>query len=149
MNDEERQAILKQVESVAALAGLRGMVSEDGDCFRMGFETDSGRSQQVFVRPSGHTPDGKVVITMFSPARAIAKGLFSGLGRDDAIELLRLNESMFFARFGLWESKTDVMIVASIDAILETFDADEMRAHSYYLAHAADAYEARHGGDRF
>lgn len=149
MKIEERLEILKKVESVAALAGLRGAVSDDGDCFRMSFETDNGRSQQVFVRPTGHAPDGKVIVTLFSPARAVSKGLFKGLGKEAALELLKLNENTFFARFGVWESKTEVMIVASVDAILDALDAEEIRAYSYYTANAADAYEARHGGDRF
>ncbi|MFM7649254.1 MAG: hypothetical protein ACKO50_14550 [Cyanobium sp.] len=149
MKIEERLEILKKVESIAALAGLRGVVTDDGDCFRMGFETTNGRSQGVFVRPSGHTPDGKVIVTLFSPANTFPKGLFKGLGKEAAMELLRLNEKTFFARFGLWESKSEVMVVASIDAILESLDADEIRAYSYYAANAADEYESRHGRDRF
>jgi hypothetical protein len=149
MKIEERLEILKKVESIAALAGLRGAVSDNGDCFGMGFETNNGRSQRVFVRPSGHTPDGKAIVTLFSAARTVAKGLFKGLSRDAAIELLKLNENTLFARFGIWESEKEVMIVASIDAILDTLDADEIRAYTLYTAHAADAYESQHGGDTF
>ncbi len=149
MKIEERLEILRKVESIAALAGLRGAVSDNGDHFGMGFETNNGRSQQVFVRPTGHAPDGKAIVTLFSPARVVSKGLFKGLGREDAIELLKLNEGTFFARFGLWESQTEAMIVASVDAILDTLDAEEIRAYAYYTAHAADLYESKHGGDRF
>lgn len=149
MRIEERLDVLKKVESVAALAGLRGSVSDDGDCFGMTFEIANGRSQRVFVRPTGHAPDGKVIVTLYSPARAVPKGVFSGLGKEAAMELLRLNESTYFARFGLWESKTEIMIVASVDALLDSLDADEIRAYAYYTANAADAYEARQGSDRF
>jgi len=149
MKIEERLEILRKVESIAALAGLRGAVSDDGDCFGMGFETNNNRSQRVFVRPSGHTPEGKVIVTLFSAARSVPKGLFKGLSRDAAIELLKLNENTFFARFGLWESQTHVMIVASVDAILDTLDAEELRAYALYTANTADAYESKHGGDDF
>lgn len=149
MNAEETMAVLKQVESVAGLAGLRGEVQDDGSHFRMLFASDRGRSQQVFVRPTGHTPEGKVVVTFFSPARRVAKGLFKGLGRDQAMDLLRLNENMLFARFGIWESKTEMMIVASVDAILDALDADEIGAYARCVSHAADTYEAKHGGDEF
>jgi hypothetical protein len=149
MSIEERLGILKKVESITALAGLRGAVSDDGDCFGMGFETNNNRSQRVFVRPTGHTPDGMTIVTPFSPARMVAKGLFKGLGRDAAIKLLKLDENTFFARFGLWESQSELRIVASVDTILDSLDADEIYAYAHYTAHAADAYEPKHGGDRF
>jgi hypothetical protein len=60
-----------------------------------------------------------------------------------------MNENTYFARFGIWESEKESMIVASSDLLLETMDPDEMRAHAYYVAFAADAYEAKHGGDKF
>ena len=72
-----------------------------------------------------------------------------GLGHEQAMALLRLNENLYFARFGIWESSTDVMIVASMDAILESLDAAEILAYANYLSHAADEYEAKHGGDEF
>ena len=56
MKVEERLALLKQLESVAALAGLKGVISDDGQFFLMGFEVGDGRSQRVFVRPTGSTP---------------------------------------------------------------------------------------------
>lgn len=149
MNPEEKLAVLRQVESIAALAELRGQVLDDGSHFRMGFAAKEGRSQQVFVRPTGHTYDGKVIVTVFSPARRVAKGMFKGLGREQAMNLLRLNENMYFARFGIWESATEVMIVASVDAILELLDAAELRAYAEYVSHAADDYESKHGGDEF
>lgn len=149
ISPEELLAVLRQVESIAALAGLRGEVVEDAGHFRMGFSRSRERTQQVFVRYTGHTPDGKVIVTFISPARRVAKGLFKGLGREQAMDLLRLNENMYFARFGLWESKAEVMIVASMDAILESLDAAEIMAYAHYLSHAADEYEAKHGGDEF
>jgi hypothetical protein len=39
--------------------------------------------------------------------------------------------------------------VASADAVLETLDAAEMRTFAYAVVNAADAYEAKFGGNRF
>ena len=149
MEIEERLKVLKQVENVAALAGFKGRIDNDGAHFAMGFSTTAGRSQQVFVRPTGKTPDGKAIITLFSPARVVDKGMFSGLSKDQALELLRLNEDTFFARFGIWETEKKSMIVASSDLLLDTMDPDELRAHAFYVAFAADKYESKHGGDEF
>jgi hypothetical protein len=146
---EERLQLLKQVENVAALAGLRGKIDDDGRYFSMGFGTSAGRGQQVYVRPTGKTPEGQSIVTLFSPARTVPKGMFSGMSKEQALELLRLNENTFFARFGIWESEKESMIVASSDLLLETMDPDELKAHACYVAFAADAYEAKHGKDDY
>jgi hypothetical protein len=146
MKVEERLALLKQLESVAALAGLKGVISDDGQFFLMGFEVGDGRSQRVFVRPTGSTPDGKTVVTISSPAHLQSKGWFSSFSREDAINLLRLNENTFFARYGIQDAgpiSKEMMIVASSDLILETLDAEELRAHAHFVSHAADAYEKK------
>ena len=112
----------------------------------MGFEVGDGRSQRVFVRPTGSTPDGKTVVTISSPAHLQSKGWFSSFSREDAINLLRLNENTFFARYGIQDAGSvskEMMIVASSDVILETLDAEELRAHAHFVSHAADAYEKK------
>lgn len=149
MTPEEKLVILKQVESVAALAGLRGAIDNTGDHFAMGFDLAAGRTQRIFVRPTGTAPDGKTVITIFSPARSLTKGMFGGLGRQEAIDILRMNEAMFFARFGIYETPSEVTVVASLDAVLETLDANELRTHAYAVANAADQYEAKFSTNRF
>ena len=146
MKVEERLALLKQLESIAALAGLKGVISDDGEFFIMGFEVGDGRSQRVFVRPNGSTPDGKTVVTISSPAHLQSKGWLSSFSREDAINLLRLNEITFFARYGIYDPGSvseEMMIVASSDVILETLDAEELRAHAHFVSHAADAYEKK------
>jgi len=149
MTPEEKLAILKQVESVAAVAGLRGGIDDAREHFHMGFETGAGRNQRIFVRPTGPTHDGRTIVTFFSPARTLSKGMFAGLSRQEAIDVLRINENLYFARFGIWESATEITIVASADAVLETLDATEMRTLAYAIANAADAYEAKFGMNRF
>lgn len=149
MTAEEKLAILKQVESVAVVAGLRGGIDEAREHFQMSFETGNGRNQRLFIRPTGPTQDGRTIITFFSPARALSKGMFAGLGRQEAIDILRINENLYFARFGIWESATEITIVASADAVLETLDTTEMRTLAYAVVNAADAYEAKFGTNRF
>jgi hypothetical protein len=146
---EERLALLKKIENIAALAGMHGKIDDDGRHFAMGFKTTEARRQIVYVRPSGRTPEGKDIVTVFSPAATFKKGLFSGFPKERAFELLRLNENTFFARFGIWESEKESMIVASSDLLLETTDPDELKAHAFYVAFAADGYESRQGTDSF
>ena len=47
MGFEEKIAQLKQISEIAALAGLKGEISDDGFAFMLGFEMDGGRSQVV------------------------------------------------------------------------------------------------------
>ena len=149
MSIEQRLETLKQVAQVAAVAGLKGRIDDDGRHFEMGFSLNDGRTQKVFVRVSGQSQDGAVVVTMFSPALKMKKGLFGGLSKEQAVELLRLNENTYFARFGLWELDDAVLVVASVDMLLATLDADELSAYALFVANAADAYEAKHGGDNY
>lgn len=152
MKVEERLAVLKQIESVAALAGFKGVISDDGQFLVVGFDLGQGRSQRVFLRPSGSTPDGKTIVTISSPAGLHKKGWLTGFTRDAAIDLLRRNENLYFARFGIHEESPgskELMIVASSDMILESLDADELRAHAFFVSNAADAYEKSMKTDMF
>ena len=149
MQIEDRLALLKKIENIAALAGMQGKIDDDARQFTMGFKTTEVRGQMVYVRPSGRTPDGKDIVTVFSPAAVFKKGLFSGFPKERAFELLRLNENTFFARFGIWENEKESMIVASSDLLLETMDPEELKAHAFYVAFAADGYESKHGVDNF
>ena len=131
------------------MAGLRGGIDDAGEHFQMGFDTSNGRNQRLFIRPTGPSQDGRTVVTFFSPARTMSKEMFAGLSRQEAIDILRINENLYFARFGIWESATEITIVASADAVLETLDAAEMRTLAYAVVNAADAYEAKFGVNRF
>ena len=149
MGFEEKLAQLKQISEIAALAGLKGEISEDGFAYMLGFELDGGRSQVVRVRPTMQTPDGQPIVTIDSPCLVVKKGLLSGISKDQALELLRLNEQFPFARFGIVESDDASMVVSSIDHLLSTLDPDELRHSAWCVAMAADSYEEKHGGDVF
>lgn len=149
MRIEERLEALRKVESIAALAGLPGSIDERGEDYRMVFGMDGGRGQGVYVRPIGFTPDGRVIVNVFSPAAAIPKGLFKGLGTAAALDLLKRNQQMPFARFGILDLEKETVVVASVDALLDTLDAEELKSYAFYTALAADKYESERGGDRF
>lgn len=144
MQRDDALRILKQVEQVAALAGMRLRMDPAAGHLVFGVRLSETRTQQVFVRPAGTAGD-KVVVRVFSPARVVPKGFFSGLSKEAALELLRLNEDLLFARFGIWDTEKQSMIVASSDLLLETADAEEFQAQALLVARAADAYEAKHG----
>jgi hypothetical protein len=146
---EERLELLKQVANVATLAGLKGRIDENGKHFVMGFDMKDGRGQQVFVRPNGYSPEGAAIVTMWSPAHVFAKGLFGSISKDQAVELLKMNENGFFARYGVWVNEKETVVIVSWDLLLSTLDPDELRAQAYCVAYAADAYEAKHRKDKF
>ncbi|MDF1566252.1 MAG: hypothetical protein P1V51_24685 [Deltaproteobacteria bacterium] len=149
MNVEERLDVLKQIGNVAALAGLKGGVDDQGRHFMMGFALDDGRRQAVYVRPAGENIGGQLVVTVFSPCLSVKKGLFAGFSKDKALELLKLNEQVLFARFGIWENDDEYMVVASVDHLMETLDPDELKSSAWHVAFAADNYERKYGGDDF
>lgn len=149
MTTETQLDILKQVANVAALAGLKGAVDESAGHFAMGFNLPGERTQSVYIRHSGQTGTEKQIVTFFSPCLVVKKGLLSGLSKDMALDLLRRNENVLFARFGIWEGAKQSMVVASVDHILDTLDPEEFEASAWYVAYAADAYEQEHGKDEF
>lgn len=137
---------LKRVAETAALAGLKGRVNDEMQRFEMGFEIGDKRTQMVYIRYLGKGPGDKEIVTLFSPAKVVQKGFLKGMSKDMAIELLKLNSQIYFARFGILENDKEIMIMASIDAILETLDADELKAGAWAVAIAADRFEKDHGG---
>ena len=140
---------LERVGEVAMLAGIKGKIHEERMEYHMQFGLDHGRTQMVYVRDSSNPDNKKTVVTIFSPGRILKKGLFSGISKDQAVELLRLNEKIVFARFGIWETKAAIMVVASIDHLLDTLDPDELKASAICVAMAADDYEKKYGKDEF
>ena len=149
MSSDATPQTLKEVSQIAALAGIQGQVDEESGHFKMFFELEGHRTQVVYVRASAKTPSGQQVVTFFSPCLIAQKGLFAGFSKDQAIDLLTRNEKTLFARFGIWESGQQVMVVASVDHILETLDAEECAMSAWSVAITADGYEQEHGQDKF
>ncbi len=143
--DNKALDTLQKVADVAALAGIRGKVDQERGQFVAGFELPEGRSQMVYVRPSREDVEDSTVITIFSPCHVFKKGFLRGITKEQCIELLMMNEQLTFARFGMWESQEEHMIVSSVDSILETLDPPELRAAMWHVAIAADSYERKYG----
>jgi hypothetical protein len=140
--------VLEKVSEVATLAGIGGKIEDEQMHFAMGFALPENRSQVVYVRDASQNDDHKVV-TIFSPCFVVKKGIFSGFSKQRALDLLRFNEQILFARYGIWENKSEVMVVASNDHLLATLDPDELKTSAFHVAFAADAYEKKHGRDNF
>lgn len=140
--------VLERVSEVSTLAGIKGQIEDEKMHFAMGFGLPEGRSQVVYVRDASKNDDLKVV-TIFSPCLIVKKGLLSGFSKGRALDLLRMNEQVLFARYGVWERKADTMVVASVDHLLDTLDPDEFKASAFHVAFAADTYEKKHGKDEF
>lgn len=150
MNKKQKEiAILEKFSDVAALAGIRGEIDENGDNFIAGFELDQGRSQMVYVKPLPEAIKGKDAVCIYSPCRKVDKGFFKGLSKDQSHELLKLNSQVILARYGILEFPEGFLVIASLDAALDTLDASELEAFVWYVALAADSYERKFGGDDF
>ena len=140
--------ILERVEQIATLAGFKARLEEDDVRLVLGFDMGDGRHQLVYIRDTSRSADHPV-ITIFSPCLMVKKGLFRGISKNTAMDLLRTNEAIHFARYGLYETDKYSMIVASIDHLLDKLDPDEFEASVLSVAHAADSYEKKLGKDDF
>jgi hypothetical protein len=140
--------VLERVDEIATLAGVRGRINEELLRFEMGFGLDNGRSQIVYVRPLA-VESKSPVITIFSPCLIKKKGVFQGISKKMAIDLLRRNEQVVFARYGICKVEDGDVIMASADHLLETLDPPEFGASAFHVAMAADMYEREHGQDEF
>ncbi|WP_428261753.1 hypothetical protein [Haliangium sp.] len=140
--------ILDHVSEIATLAGFNGCIDQERMQFVMGFEMQDQRSQAVFVRNS--SPHEKMrCISILSPCLRLKKGLWRGMSKDMAVDLLRRNEAIRFARYGLWEAKKESLVVASVDYLLESLDPEDFHHAVFHVAIAADQYEREHGLDEF
>lgn len=148
MSDPEILESLERVKQVASLAGLKGEIDEERMQFQMLFVLDDDRKQAVFVRD--RRSKSRKAITVFSPCLAVKKGLMSGLTKETAIELLQANQRLELARYGIWESEKETLVLASYDCLLDTLDPAEFHAAVWSVAFAADWFERRSGEkDRF
>ena len=147
-NDMDAKGVIARFAEVATLAGVKGKVEDDGERFVAGYGFDDGRSQMVYCRAI-RTPSGPGVC-VYSPAAKYKKGMFGGIGKDAAVELLKRNENLIFARYGIREMDDVFLVVASVDVLIESLDPDELRSAMGSVAAAADSWEEKAGkGDDF
>ena len=147
MSADETLERLARVKQIATQAGLKGEVDEERRLFEMRFLLPGDRRQGVAVRDS--SAQSRQVVTFFSPCLVVKKGLVSGFSKEMAIALLEANETLHFARYGIWELDREFTVVASVDCLLDTLDPEECRNAAWSVAYAADRFEHQHGGDSF
>ena len=144
----EMLSVLERIEEIATLAGIKGRINPDQLRYEMGFGLDDGRSQVVYVRPVSAS-DKNPVVTIFSPCLIRKNGVFGGISKKMALDLLRRNEKTVFARYGIAEVRDQTLVVASADHLLENLDPPEFGASAFHVAMAADRYESEFGQDDF
>lgn len=149
MSDEARIEVLKRIESVVTLAGFRSAIDEENGRVRLGFDLGAGRAQTAYVTPVRTCNDGDVVIQILSPCLRLKKGWMKGMSKETALDLLRRNQRMPFARFGVLEWDSELLVVVSVDALLDSLDPDELGAHVGSVVETADAYEREQGLDEY
>jgi len=141
MSLRETLELLEKVSEIATLAGIRGKIEEELLSFVASFAMPDNRSQVVFVRAGLATVKDSHVVTFMSPCLALKSGIFGGLSKSQAIDLLRRNERLILARYGIATLGDQDHVVASVDAILETLDPEEFEAAIWHVAIAAETYE--------
>ncbi len=148
MSVKQTLEILEKVAEIATLAGLKGHMDEEAMRYFIGIGLEGDRKQAVYVRDTTRSDEHKIV-TIYSPCLIVKKGFFAGVSKNQAIELLRLNEALHFARFGIIENEKESIVVASVDHLLDTLDPGEFEASVFCVAQAADMYEKKFGKDEF
>jgi hypothetical protein len=150
MSHSEQRSILERIAVIADQAGILGTIDEEQRLYVMRQEFPDGRSQTVYVRAADRVQEGDIV-TVYSPCLKVKSGFLGGLSKELAVELLRWNESLRFARFALWEHGTEPLVVASIDLLLETLDPPELKLALCWVVRSAEEFEKRHakGADDF
>ena len=138
--------ILKRVELMLDEHEIGGEHNEESRQYVVCFGLPGGRTQEVFVSESTAEP-GDVVITLHSTCLVVDKGMFKGISKAMALDLLLLNETLNFARYGVQEDEDSYVIVASCDLFLESLSSKELVAALECVALAADEYESKFDQD--
>lgn len=149
--DSQTREVMNRVSEVASKAGIKGEIDEEAEHFAAGFELPKDRSQMVYVKVTVTNEDGSHVVTIFSPCQVYKKRLMGmgGISKAQCIDLLVRNEQLTFARFGIWDGDGELMVVASVDQLLDTLDPPEFEAAMWHIAIAADSVEEPAGTDQF
>lgn len=138
--------VLVRVEELAAECGIEGVHNEESRQYVICFGLPEGRTQEVYVSDSTAEPE-LPILTLHSTCLVVDKGLFKGISKAMALELLLLNETLNFARYGVQEDEDSYVIVASCELLLDSLSSSGLVAALECVALAADGYEAKFGQD--
>lgn len=146
MDLSQQSEVLERVEQLATSCGIQGERDPKNQQYIIRFGLQEGRTQDVYVCDS--SLDSEVqAITVHSPCLQVEKGMFKGLSKKMALELLLMNETLNFARYGIEQDEDSYVILVSCDLLLNSLDAKGFEAALECVALAADTYEARFGQD--
>lgn len=146
LSTEQISEVLSQVEQLAIQCGIEGEHKQQNQQYVVCFGLPGERSQEVYVSDSTSEP-GVPVITLHSTCLVVDKGVFKGISKSMALELLLLNETLNFARYGVQQDEESYIVVASYDLMLESLKPKELEAALECVALAADGYEAKFDQD--
>ena len=138
--------ILSKVKELAAEAGIDSELNVKDRQLTACFGLPEERTQEVFICDSSSEKD-MPAITLHSICLVVDKGPFKGIKKAMALELLILNETLNFARYGVQEEDDNYIIVASYDLLLDGLQPKTLAATLECIALAADTYEAKFGQD--
>ena len=142
--------VMQKVEEIGAMAGYELSRHPNTDeMIVIGYDMGNGRTQTVYVHACGKTPEDQDLICFLSPCQAVRKGLLKGMGKDQAIDLLRRNGQLVVGSFAIENiDGTEILVVRSTQ-IVDTMEVEEFRFHANFVAIIADRYEQEHGEDVF
>ena len=141
------EALIK-VEELAAAAGIEGEHNLLRGEFVVLFGLPNGRSQEVYVSDTSVDPE-VAVISVRSTCLVIDKGMFKGMSKPMALELLMMNEKLNFARYGVQEDEESYIVVASYDLLVNGLEPKGLAFALECVALTADSYEEKFDQDIF
>jgi hypothetical protein len=139
--------VLNKVEQLAVQCGIIGEHNLLRGEFVILFDLPGDRTQEVYVSDSSHNPE-VAVISVRSTCLVVEKGTVKG-DKSMAMELLLMNETLNFARYGVQEDDERYIVVASHDFLLEELGPQGLAFALECVALAADSYEEKFGQDLF
>ncbi len=142
-------SVLDKVKEIASLAGFNIHQTPGTNSLQLNFDMGGGRSQIVYVAHTGRTGDGKDVVQFVSPCLCVQKGMFKGLSKSLALDLLRRNAALLWGFFALADAGDSEGVMVCANQIVDTMEVEEFRANVNYLAIVADQYEREHGKDLY
>ena len=84
------QTIQDRIQELSTQCGIEAELDEETQQYTICFGLSEGRTQEVYIDESVADPKARV-LRLHSPCLVVEKGLFSGVSKAMAIELLRLN----------------------------------------------------------
>ncbi|RMG27698.1 MAG: hypothetical protein D6721_10015 [Gammaproteobacteria bacterium] len=135
MHGDDLGQVLERIRRLAATAGIRGEVDREQGMFHAPCEFDDGGRLAVLMQPTRMGRDGLLAVTVTCPVLHFSER--RPIPEDLAMELLRRNERLCYARYGVRDLEEGGLVVASVDHPLEGLDPDRLHAMVQAVVQAA------------